>query len=349
MTTAYISLDSGGTRSIGSVDIDGDGIQDKFFQGPDIISGTTPVSEYVPALRRILARADFAYEHLMAERGVEVAKAYLFIAAAGFAAGTKDAFADALGEVVPDYFGGKVVTAGASNDGTALLLGYDSDAIVIAGTGSTVLLRDSNGQIKNTGGHDWVGCDYGSGFWIGLKGIRQAGRDFENRRQMSSLLERFREEYTQGSDEPERMVDALRILARADSGMKGQVARFAEAVCKAATHGNEEAQDIVKEEAEDLANMTANALRRSLGVKLFEGIDVVLSGSVLSNTFYRRIFEEHVALRLTNEEQGQANINWRSVENGGHAVYELAKRMETEPEFATRVRPRSLAPSIIFF
>lgn len=347
MTTAYIILDSGGSRTTGSVDIDGDGVLDRGFQIPDVISGVTPRNQYANTLRKIFSRAESAYEEAKESRGIEITDAYVFIASAGFSGSTRQAFLDTLDEVTPDYFEGKVRAAGAINDGTALLIGNDADAAIIAGTGSTVMLRDQDGSIQISGGHDWVGCDYGSGFWIGLQGIRQAGRDFENRRRSSTLLERFQEEYTNRSTDPEKFIAALGELAIADLEMKGKVARFAEAVCKAARSGDEDAQDIVKAEAEDLANITAGAVRRNLAHKIGSGIHIALGGSVIGNEFYRRIFEEHVRTRLTSD--STPHIEWQLVDNSLTSIYLLARRLEDDPDFIRSVKPNEFKPVVAYF
>ena len=78
----------------------------------------------------------------------------------------------------------------------------------------------------------------------------------------SVLLQRLREQYGIQRTTTAASIEKLRDLAIADSNMKREIARFAASVCGAALRGDAEAQNIVKAEAEDLADVTAGALRR---------------------------------------------------------------------------------------
>ena len=208
MTNVYIGLDSGGTRTNVSILIAGSEQVLRNYQSAEVIAGTTPPKLYPQQLRLMLARA----EGYIADARVTDAKIYLFLGAAGFAHSTRERLAEAFEEVLPAAFEGRLAVAGAANDGTSLLMGYGADAIVIAGTGSTVMVQDSDRKIHIAGGHDWVGSDHGSGFWIGLRGIRQASRDFESGAQ-TDLLDLFRETYSISGEDSRRFITKLRELA----------------------------------------------------------------------------------------------------------------------------------------
>ena len=84
--------------------------------------------------------------------------------------------------------------------------------------------------------------------------------------------------------------------------MKRKIARFAAEVCNAAERGDHDSQNIVKLEAEDLADVMAGSLRRWFGaVESLDGLSLVQCGSVMNNTFYRSTFESQLGMRLRSE------------------------------------------------
>ena len=70
------------------------------------------------------------------------------------------------------------------------------------------------------------------------------------------------------------------------------------------------AQDIVKAEAEDLADFTASGLRRFDPNPAADTTTGVLSGGLLSNEFYRRAFDNQVSMRLRSKEANLPAIRW---------------------------------------
>lgn len=332
MTDAFIAVDSGGTRSSVMISVDDSPTDCARYETSEVMAGTTPPELYPQTLRRILARAK---RHL--DDHGEYERVFLFMGAAGFAPVTRENFCDTFEDVLPGLFEDRIAVSGAANDGTTLLMGHRADAVVIAGTGSTVMIHDDKNVIHIAGGHDWVGCDYGSGFWIGLRGIRQASRDFEDG-STTDVLERFREVYSVRSNDPRAFISKLRELAMADALMKGEIARFAAAVCQAAGRGDVQSQDIIKAEAEDLADVAASAVRRRLGMeKLSTGISFVQCGGLMGNEFYRDIFEKQVIRRLMNEDGKSSLIGWKRVDTGAQSVMNLALRLRDDIDSLTRV------------
>jgi Predicted N-acetylglucosamine kinase len=219
------------------------------------------------------------------------------------------------------------------------LLGFEANAIVIAGTGSVVLLHDTQGQIHQAGGQEWVACDQGAGFWIGLRAIREAYRDFEDGRE-SVLLQRLRQEFGVRSDEPKALKAKLRQLAVADKEMKKEIARFAFLVCGAAERGDASSQNIIKDEAESLADMTAGGLRRTFTRdELIKGVRIVQVGSLLGNEFYRLAFEAQVQRRLLAGVKQQAVLNWHRVATAVEATLCLAQRLANDSESMLNIDP----------
>lgn len=324
----FIGIDTGGTRTNVEVNVRGKETNGLRFESASVLSGAVQPSQYAPALRKILAPVE-AYWDENEFGGLPV---YMFVGAAGFAVSTRDDFMNTLHDVIPTILNKSVVAAGACNDAVALLCGLGSDAVVIAGTGSTVLVKDKQGALHVAGGHDWVACDYGSGFWIGMRGIRQACREFEAGND-TVLLQRLKQQYGIRSTDHRAFIAKLRDLAITDENFKGEIARFASSVCAAAERGDTEAQNIVKAEAEDLADSAASSLRRRFGTgQLSGGISLVECGGLFGNDFYRSVFEAQVQLRLMTSSDDKADIKWRRVNTGSEAVMRLAETLQGSTE-----------------
>jgi N-acetylglucosamine kinase-like BadF-type ATPase len=308
------------------------------------LSGVLPRDQYGPVLRRILAPIE-TYWH---EHDVPDMPVYLFIGAAGFAAPTRQSFNDVIFETIPGFLKGNIRAAGISNDTAALLWGYDADGAVIAGTGSNVLVRSRSGELFQAGGHDWVATDYGAGFWVGLRAIRQVARDLESG-ESTVLLDRFSEMYGIFDGQESDIIARFRTLAVSDSRLKADIARFATAVCAAAERGDLDAQNIVKSEAEDLADSIARTIRRRFTKdEVADGLTLVQCGSLLSNSFYRAAFEAQTRMRLAQGAEGDGGITWHRTNNGLQATMNLAQRLTGDVDDLLQTSP-SFRPAIVRF
>ena len=319
----YVGVDSGGTRT--NVDIERvaeDGARlSTSYEVSESLSGALPPASIPEVLQRILAPLESRLESLDT---VDDDRVRVWVSAAGFTSWTRDDYLVALEDVGTQVLGDRVTALAAANDAVSLLLGMRADVIIIAGTGSSVLLQDRDGALMQAGGHEWVACDYGSGFWIGLRAIRRAYRDFEAGED-TSLLQRLRQTYGIRPDDDRGLIAKLRDLAIADPHMKKEIARFTISTCAAAERGDAAAQNIVKAEAEDLADVTAGALRRHfMTAELSEGLHAVQCGSLLANEFYRTSFEQQLAMRLRTADD-TARLEWGRVSTGGEAAVQLAK------------------------
>lgn len=326
---ALVGVDSGGTRTNVTIQIldNGEITRSINYEVGESLSGSLAPSLIPSVLRKILAPVTVHLETLTAV-GVPT---YLWISAAGFSPRTRDDYVSVIDELIPSVLNGSVRRVGVGNDAVSLLVGYRADGIIIAGTGSNVLVRSSDGMISQVGGHEWVASDSGSGFWISLRAIRQAYKDYEAGID-SPLFQRFLEEYGIRPGDDRSLIARLRDLAISDANMKKDVARFAASVCGAAERGDVSAQNIVKLEAEDLADVTAGLLRRRFSTEeLSQGIQLIQCGSVLGNEFYKASFESQIALRLSSGIEHRAEIKWELAETGGHAALQLAENIAEDP------------------
>lgn len=326
----YVGVDSGGTRTNVAIRIEHEegGFELDSYEVGESLSGALPVEMIPIALRKILAPLELR----VGGDSEAVPDVYVWISAAGFSPWTRDDYLVAMNDFLPSLVGGSIRCAGAANDGVSLLLGSRADGIIIAGTGSTVIFRTSNGQLYQAGGHEWVACDYGSGFWIGMSAIRQAYRDFEAGSD-SVLLQRLRQSYGVRAHDDRGLIEKLRDLGVGTKDMKKEIAHFAASVCAAAERGDKGAQNIVKAQAEELADVTAEALRRRYSSEeLAEGLMIVQCGSVLANEFYRLSFENQLELRLLSDSPHRARFDWKRAITAGDAAIRLAADLAASPD-----------------
>jgi N-acetylglucosamine kinase-like BadF-type ATPase len=327
----FVGVDSGGTRTnVQILEREGEPAQprESSYEVSETLSGALREDLIPTMLRSILAPLEMRTH----EAPFDSLPIHVWISAAGFTEWTRDRYVVALDKLAPDLFGDRIKSIGIANDAVSLLLGMRADGIVIAGTGSNVIVRGPDGGLYQSGGHEWVACDSGSGFWIGLRAIRRAYRDLEDGVR-SVLLQRMRELYGVRPGDDRDVIHKLRDLAVGDENFKKEVARFAAAVCHAGERGDKAAQDIVKSEAEELADVTAGALRRALPREQLEaGVRVVQCGSLIGNQFYRASFEAQLEMRLLSGNEQTAKFDWQRVITGGESAVRLAQDLLIDPD-----------------
>jgi N-acetylglucosamine kinase-like BadF-type ATPase len=322
-TGVFVGVDSGGTRTnveILLIDERGDR-RSASFEVAESLSGALAPSLIPSVLAKIFAPLEVRLDELVAT-GLSC---YAWVSAAGFSPWTRDDFVAALDALPSSFSGVPIKAVGVANDAVSLLLGSRANGIVIAGTGSSILVRSSDGSVHQAGGREWVASDYGSGFWIGLQAIRQAYRDFEAGLD-SVVLQRVRQAYGLRTEDDRGLIAKLRDLAVGDHNMKREIARLAASICSAAERGDVGAQNIVKGQAEELADVLAGSLRRSFQMsELAAGIRVVQCGSLLGNSFYRAAFEGQLELRLRSGIENRAVISWQGEGTGTAEAIQLAQ------------------------
>lgn len=178
--------------------------------------------------------------------------------------------------------------------------------LLIAGTGSIALGRSSDGETLRVGGWGALLGDEGSGYRIGLEGLRTVLRAEDGRGPATELRDRLLT--AADVDEPADLVD---YAARAD---KPTIGALAPEVVRAADVGDEAAVRIVDHAVRDLT-AHVEALVRALGTKESTP-DVVLAGGLAGPggplrdrlTAALRRTGHPVAVRAVRAERGAARI-----------------------------------------
>jgi len=136
-------------------------------------------------------------------------------------------------------------------------LGVGAGVLILAGTGSIVIGRNTAGRWARAGGFGPLLGDEGSGFWLGRAWLRAT---------------------TQGED----FLPARRLIQAPDPVRR--IAALAPGVIARARRGDGRARRIVAEAQRDLAAQTVEVVRR-LG--LTPPVTVSWAGSVLDDTWFR--------------------------------------------------------------
>jgi N-acetylglucosamine kinase-like BadF-type ATPase len=351
---ALVGVDSGGTRTLVTVALERAGAEPKqeTYEHDETLSGSMSPDRLPELVCHVLGEGELSanLRRVGWSAGVPI---YMWIGAAGYTPWTRDNFKTAV-NTIRDLLGHKDLKAiGAANDTSTILFGSDANGVIVAGTGSSVIIKSSDGRMHQAGGHEWVACDYGSGFWIGLNGIRTAFRDFEDKKN-TPLLQRMRYAYgirnTPKARADAELIEKVRELAIADDSMKREIAKFCEGVCSAAKAGNTDAQDIVKKAAEELANVTAKAIRRNHDLKnLPSGFTLAEVGSLWGNPQYRASFESQVEMRLESDEGGPPEIKWEHRPNGMDACITAAHHLSVKGHEIYHLPQDEFAPVITQF
>lgn len=170
------------------------------------------------------------------------------------------------------------------------VLGGEPGVVIAAGTGTLCLAVTPDGQLCNVDGLGYLFGDLGSGFALGLAGIRAALAAVEARGPATSLVaplaERVGEPVRQ---QVKRLYESATVIA--------DVASFAEVVTAAADH-DEVAAALCRSAGADLAADVVAALRQAFPDAPPASVPVSWSGSVLRSS--RTVFDSFAAALTTH-------------------------------------------------
>jgi len=146
--------------------------------------------------------------------------------------------------------------------------------LLIAGTGSIAVGSDGAGRIVRSGGWGHILGDEGSAYWVGLRARNAATRFHDRRSPQTDLLGRALAYF--GEKEPFSLIPAVY-----ENFDKAKVAAFARIVAEERDRGDEVAQQIFKDAAEELA-LLAISIATRLG-EAHSGGRIAFTGGFISN------------------------------------------------------------------
>ena len=157
-------------------------------------------------------------------------------------------------------------------------------AVVISGTGSMALHRNAEGSIRHAGGWGYILGDEGSGYSIGLSGIKAAIRAFENSDEKSLLIDECLKYFS-----IDNIYDLIDLYY--DKTVSRKItAAFAKNVISIAESGDKTAEYIVRNEAKLLAETVVALL-----IDSDKNIPIGLWGGIFQhNKYFSNIFIEHL-------------------------------------------------------
>jgi glucosamine kinase len=256
----YVGVDGGATRCRAMV-LDRDGRQVGGAEGPAgivTVRAATAAAAIVAAVVRDAVRdalrADIGDD--VGDAGTSPPVARLVAGLAG--AGRADARDAARSALVATGIARAVEVLGDSE--IALDDAFDDGAgiLIVAGTGSMALGRKASGREApqaRAGGWGVVLGDEGSGWWLGINGLRAVARATDGRGPATTLTR--------------ILLDALSLpgpaamISRVDGASKGEIAALAPLVLRAARDGDAVARQLADDAAGELAAAAA-AVRRAL-------------------------------------------------------------------------------------
>lgn len=155
-------------------------------------------------------------------------------------------------------------------------------AAIISGTGSMAVCRNADGSMSHTGGWGYILGDEGSGYSIGLNGIKSAIRAAEKCAPETALLSKCLDYFS-----IDNIYDLIDLYYEKNVSRK-KTAAFAKLVSDCCENGDTVAKNIIKIEAEELSQTALGLLKgknKDIAIGLWGGV-------FQNNTFFRHEFTE---------------------------------------------------------
>lgn len=274
----YAGIDGGGTRTR-VVLVDGDGRPlARGEGGPGLIgrNGPEAAGRTVAALVRQVA----------VEAGVETPLAGLHAGLAG--AGEPAARQRVLEVLRASGLAGHAVVASDGEIALAAAFGDGPGILLIAGTGSVVFARGTDGVLARCGGWGAVLGDEGGGHALGIGALRMVLRVADELETPTHLVPAVLE--------ATKTAEPRSLPAWAGSASKAEVAALAPLVLQLAADGDPAADRIVEEAVSALCTCVASLARRL--APWSEGVPVAWTGGVTRDPGFARRLEERIRVEV---------------------------------------------------
>jgi glucosamine kinase len=262
----FLAIDSGGTKAEYL-------LADETRELKRTFSGT---------IRRVNADAAVAQQNLAGalaelERETGVSMSQITCTCIGTSGNTVPLVTDWFREEFSQRVGGKLLILGDVEIALDAAFQGGRGVLVLAGTGSNLAARASNGAIMTAGGWGPNLADQGSGHFIGLEGLRRGflARDAQRPTQLLEAARKLFELPT---------VDALIEFANAQHPVR-YASKFAPQVVSLAEQGDAVAIEILEQGGRDLAYLASLLIERTRAVETtaFVPPPVATAGSILTH------------------------------------------------------------------
>lgn len=174
--------------------------------------------------------------------------------------------------------GGKLLLLGDVEIALDAAFAGQRGVLALAGTGSQIAGRGSDGILRRAGGYGPAISDEGSGYFLGNEGLRRAFRAIDEGRP-TTLLRSFRESWSLGSLEE--------LIEFANQNPAPDFSLLAPLVVKCSDQGDAVAAEVIRRGGEELAALTGlviEQIRRAEAADQDEFIlpPIALAGSILA-------------------------------------------------------------------
>src|SRR5688572_30656702 len=283
----YVGVDGGGSKTTVAVSDETGRVLGRATSGPSNYNATG----IDVAAERVLAALGEAVRAV----GDHVEIAGLCLALAGVARPEDDAaWRGAVArwiETPPPAFTWAIRPAEVviTHDAMAALVGGTGKregVVVIAGTGAIAFGANARGEERRASGWGYLLGDEGSGYWIGLEGLRAICRADDGRGPATALRDRLLRE--KGLEHPQQLVKLIY-----SEWKPADIAALAPAVFDCAATGDPAASEVVNHAANELASAALAVLR---GLDLAnQPIEVVTGGGLWEGPLLRARFAQVIS------------------------------------------------------
>ncbi len=161
-------------------------------------------------------------------------------------------------------------------------------SILIAGTGSIMFGKDSEGRIHRVGGFGRFLGDEGSGFVIGKKGLAAVSKEFDGRGNPTNISKLVKEKF--GIDSSEKLINEI-------YKNNFDIASAAPLVIEAAEQDDAVALKIIDEETDELLFHLSAMLKK---LNQAEMNVAFIGGIITHDNIYSKTLRKKIALKLPN-------------------------------------------------
>jgi N-acetylglucosamine kinase-like BadF-type ATPase len=221
--------------------------------------------------------------------------------------------------LLEEEFSGKWVRVCTDLDLTLEATGHGPAVVLIAGTGSAAVGRDSQGQVARVGGHGPLLGDEGSAYDIGRRAAIAALRESDRGAADSPLAEKILQEAGVGNWEDFH----LRVYSVPDEVFP----KIFPVVASAADEGDAGARGLLQEAAAELAGLVAD-LVECLDLKSQELLLVKSGGMVGRSAYFEQTLDDRLRLAAPHARFGGLAVS--PAEAAAHLALRLLPKLTEE-------------------
>lgn len=159
----------------------------------------------------------------------------------------------------------------------------ESGAVMLSGTGAMLMYKNSSREIKRIDGWGELAGDMGSSYYIGLKALQTAFKEFDGRIEDKILLEAILRDL--------KIADPREIIIKNHTDLRSVVANLSSIVCAQAEAGDENSKRLLEEAVNEL--MTTIKAVKSIADT--SPIKLALSGGTFKCSYLKERVEEEIS------------------------------------------------------